>query len=407
MATTLNNTATAKKIAADHGLAFSYVRGSRSWMLSNKAHAKHSKLYKAADVADFDTDCFYADCMEVAARTISPAQMEKVVIRARFSHMQDRLSNGETFAPNSADALEFVQLSIDAHCTDKQVHAFEHTIYILCTEAEEESGTYAEHRATFGPQKTCAACGHGCPVRAIACRACGVSFERIPAIEAAPVAVALDATAAPAARVAVIVEVVAVGFDGSTDATDDRVLWIGAPSVERVEEMLNALNVPRQSISATDLDPATACPPEVLDLEHEEGEIVARLFRFALDAAHPEETTARDMLRRLLAATCKPPGDAGKLYDDAQEFVRSGATVTTYGEEAAGPRACIEVSPPHNGPVRVEQFANKRFRVTYGQQVSGATAGAGLGYTAAAHEFGESVFHALACAGLLDNCGPL
>lgn len=157
MARTLNNTATAKHIAADHGLAFTYVRGSRSWMLSNKAHAKHAKLYKAADVADIDTDSFYNDCMEVAARTISAAQMDIVVTRARFADMQDRLSRGETFAPNSRDAIEFARLSCAAECHDKQVHAMEHAIYIMRTEAEEKHGTYAEHRAAFRTQTVCAA----------------------------------------------------------------------------------------------------------------------------------------------------------------------------------------------------------------------------------------------------------
>ena len=49
-------------------------------------------------------------------------------------------------------------------------------------------------------------------------------------------------------------------------------------------------------------------------------------------------------------------------------------------------------------PVSVEQHANHKFRVTYGQSVRD-----NLTYVAAAHEFGECVFHGLACDGKLDN----
>lgn len=48
-------------------------------------------------------------------------------------------------------------------------------------------------------------------------------------------------------------------------------------------------------------------------------------------------------------------------------------------------------------PVKVEQNARGRFRVTYGQQVK-----RDLGYEAAAKEFGLCVFHALACAGKIE-----
>jgi hypothetical protein len=105
-----------------------------------------------------------------------------------------------------------------------------------------------------------------------------------------------DTPAAPAARVAVVVEVVAVGFDGSTDKTDDRVLWVGAPSVEIVAEMLNALNVPHESISATDLDPAKVEKPEVLDYEHDAAELVAALYRFALADAGAALDTAESFM---------------------------------------------------------------------------------------------------------------
>lgn len=172
---------------------------------------------------------------------------------------------------------------------------------------------------------------------------------------------------ATAARIAVILEVVGVGFDGASDKTDDRVLWVGAPSVEIVAEMLNALNVPHKSISVTDHDPATVAPREVFDYEHDAAELVAALFRFALD--------------------------------DAQTRVEAG--------KPGRPFMCIELTAPHQFGVKVEQFANRRFRVTYGAQVRGSTADIGLGYAAAARDFGECVFHALACAGMLDNDGPL
>jgi len=56
-----------------------------------------------------------------------------------------------------------------------------------------------------------------------------------------------------------------------------------------------------------------------------------------------------------------------------------------------------------NGPgaasgVKVEQTGIDRFTVTYGLQVR-----KGLSYCDAAREFGECVFHALACDGKLDN----
>jgi hypothetical protein len=49
-------------------------------------------------------------------------------------------------------------------------------------------------------------------------------------------------------------------------------------------------------------------------------------------------------------------------------------------------------------PIKVEQNARGKFRVTYGREVRD-----GLGYGQAAHELGECMFHALACDGKLDN----
>jgi hypothetical protein len=51
-------------------------------------------------------------------------------------------------------------------------------------------------------------------------------------------------------------------------------------------------------------------------------------------------------------------------------------------------------------PVLLEQDEKngQRFRVTYGAQVR-----SGLSYAQAAKEYGECVFHSLACAGKLDQ----
>lgn len=51
-------------------------------------------------------------------------------------------------------------------------------------------------------------------------------------------------------------------------------------------------------------------------------------------------------------------------------------------------------------PIKVEQDSKRKFTVTYGKQIK-----KNLTYTEAAHEFGECVFHALACDGKLDNTG--
>lgn len=62
---------------------------------------------------------------------------------------------------------------------------------------------------------------------------------------------------------------------------------------------------------------------------------------------------------------------------------------------------CLELSNPKiDGPILLEQRADKSFRVTYGKQVRDR-----LNYSDAAHELGECVLHALACMGKLDNSG--
>lgn len=53
-------------------------------------------------------------------------------------------------------------------------------------------------------------------------------------------------------------------------------------------------------------------------------------------------------------------------------------------------------------PIRIEQSeaGMRLFKVTYGKQVRSQ-----LTYADAAREFGQCMFHALACDGLLDNNG--
>lgn len=60
-------------------------------------------------------------------------------------------------------------------------------------------------------------------------------------------------------------------------------------------------------------------------------------------------------------------------------------------------KTCIELKELEY-PVKVEQRGKDNFTVTYHLQVR-----KNLTYAEAAHEFGECVFHALACGGLLDN----
>ena len=49
-------------------------------------------------------------------------------------------------------------------------------------------------------------------------------------------------------------------------------------------------------------------------------------------------------------------------------------------------------------PVKLQQTANGKFRVTYGLQVSG-----NLDYAVACRELGECIMHSLACTGELDQ----
>lgn len=48
--------------------------------------------------------------------------------------------------------------------------------------------------------------------------------------------------------------------------------------------------------------------------------------------------------------------------------------------------------------VKIEQTSKHRFTITYGQRIT-----CNLSYAEAAKEFGECMFHALACDGKLEN----
>lgn len=61
-------------------------------------------------------------------------------------------------------------------------------------------------------------------------------------------------------------------------------------------------------------------------------------------------------------------------------------------------RAVHIIEIPHQYPIKLEQHANGTFRVTYGAEVKDH-----LDFEDAPHEFGRCVFHALACAGLMND----
>lgn len=74
-----------------------------------------------------------------------------------------------------------------------------------------------------------------------------------------------------------VIEITAVGFDGSSDKTDDRVLWIRADNAESVHDRLHMLNVPH--IDVNEIEIKFAMPGEVIPLDH----AIAKLFKFAMD----------------------------------------------------------------------------------------------------------------------------
>jgi len=61
-------------------------------------------------------------------------------------------------------------------------------------------------------------------------------------------------------------------------------------------------------------------------------------------------------------------------------------------------KLCIELTAkPIDTPVKLEQKANGKFKVTYGNHVR-----YDLSYGSAARELGECIMHSLACSGTLD-----
>lgn len=56
-----------------------------------------------------------------------------------------------------------------------------------------------------------------------------------------------------------IIEVIGTGFDGSTDDTDDRVLWVEAPSLDYVKNML--LSTPYSGANELNLH---VCPDYIM-----------------------------------------------------------------------------------------------------------------------------------------------
>jgi hypothetical protein len=160
MKRTLNNTDTAKKIAADHGLTFTYNRSRRVWILAARHHVAgmFDSVYTPSEVADIEADAFYWHCTEVAAMTITPDQMHKVFQRAKHAEMLDMIGReGRDFT--KAEFYEWVAL--DPTSYDKQVHAMEDAIYQMRMDAEEVSGTYADHKAQFAGVRAVASYGKG------------------------------------------------------------------------------------------------------------------------------------------------------------------------------------------------------------------------------------------------------
>lgn len=85
-------------------------------------------------------------------------------------------------------------------------------------------------------------------------------------------------------------------------------------------------------------------------------------------------------------AQCTNCGHSGALGDMAKR------------RKKRGPALCVKVETNGQYAVTVEQHKSGHFRVSYGASIKDA-----LNYSQAVQEFGSSVFHALACAGKLDN----
>jgi hypothetical protein len=160
MARTLNSTATAKKIAADHGLTFTYNRSARVWILAARHHVAGmtDSRYTPTEIAGFDVDTFYWHCLEVAALTITPAQMAKVVERAQHAEMLDMIDReGRDFTKAEFSAW----IALDPVSHDKQVHAMEDAVYNMRQDAEAISGDYFDHKAQFKGVRAVASYGKG------------------------------------------------------------------------------------------------------------------------------------------------------------------------------------------------------------------------------------------------------
>jgi hypothetical protein len=161
MKRTLNTTDTAKKIAADHGLTFTYNRSRRVWILAARHHVAgmFDSVYTPSEVADIETDAFYWHCTEVATMTATPDQMHKVFQRAKHAEMLDMLQREGREKFTQAEFYEWIALDPVSH--DKQVHAIEDALYQMRLDAEEVSGTYADHKAQFAGVRAVASYGKG------------------------------------------------------------------------------------------------------------------------------------------------------------------------------------------------------------------------------------------------------
>lgn len=78
-------------------------------------------------------------------------------------------------------------------------------------------------------------------------------------------------------------EITAIGFDGGSDDTDDRVLWVSAPDLAALQAVLQG--VPHQGV--VPLDPTMQTSPEDFDfaLPNDAAALQARLRHFA---DHPQ-----------------------------------------------------------------------------------------------------------------------
>lgn len=158
MAKTLRNTDNAKHIAAQAGLTFTYNRSRRVWILAARHHVAGmvDSVYTPSEVADIETDTFYLHCMEVAALTITPAQMAKVVERIRHAELLDACDGRDMTKEERA-----LYLSLDPVSHDKQVHEMENAIYQMRMDAEAVHGDYWDHKAQFAGVRAVASYGKG------------------------------------------------------------------------------------------------------------------------------------------------------------------------------------------------------------------------------------------------------